>query len=122
MMWNDFSFFYTDHIEVPLPKGHRFPMDKYRLLREKLLSEKVVSSTQLYPGPLVTEEDLLLAHNSEYVMGLKNNTLSSKELRPIGLNWSQELLKRSYTSVGGFVAATELALKNGFSALLAGGT
>lgn len=97
-------------------------MRKYRMLREKLLSEQIVTPEQLFAARPVSDEDLLRAHSEKYVYGLKNGTLSEKELRPIGLTWSAELLVRSYTSVGGFVAATEDALKNGFSALLAGGT
>lgn len=122
MNWNNFSFYYTDHIEVPLPPGHRFPMDKYRKLREKLLNDGVIDPSQLIPATPVSDEDLLRAHSENYVYGLKNKTLSEKELRPIGLTWSEELLLRSYTSVGGFVSATESALEDGFSALLAGGT
>jgi acetoin utilization deacetylase AcuC-like enzyme len=122
MSWNNFSFFYADHIEVPLSQGHRFPMIKYRLLREKLMEEGIISPSQLFQGPEVFDEDLLRAHTPDYVYALKNHTLSHKELRPIGLDWSEDLLKRSYVSVGGFVAATNSALKNGFSALLAGGT
>lgn len=97
-------------------------MRKYRMLREKLLKENVVSEHQLIAATPVSDEDLLRAHSQSYVYGLKNGILTEKELRPIGLTWSTELLVRSYTSVGGFVAATEDALKNGFSALLAGGT
>jgi acetoin utilization deacetylase AcuC-like enzyme len=97
-------------------------MQKYKMLREKLIQENVVDSSQLSEAPKVTDKDLLRAHTHHYVMGLKNNTLSEKELRPIGLTWSEDLLTRSYTSVGGFVAATDAALKDGFSALLAGGT
>ncbi len=122
MKWNDFSFFYADHVEVPLPEGHRFPMIKYRLLREKLMEDGIIHPSQLFKGPEVLDEDLLRAHTPHYVYALKNHTLSHKELRPIGLEWSEDLLKRSYVSVGGFVAATDSALKNGFSALLAGGT
>lgn len=122
MNWNQFSFYYTDHVEVPLPPGHRFPMQKYRMLREKLLSDGVVDSSQLFPATPVSDTDLLRAHTESYVYGLKNNTLSEKDLRPIGLTWSEHLLLRSYTSVGGFVSATDSALKDGFSALLAGGT
>jgi acetoin utilization deacetylase AcuC-like enzyme len=122
MNWNEFSFFYADHIEVPLPQGHRFPMEKYRMLRRVLLDEGVVSSLQLMAATPVSDQDLLRAHTETYISGLKNNSLSEKELRPIGLTWSEELLLRSYTSVGGFVSATESALKTGFSALLAGGT
>ena len=122
MNWNNFSFYYTDHIEVPLPPGHRFPMEKYRKLREKLLNDGVMDPTQLIAATPVSDVDLLRAHSSQYVHGLKNKTISEKDLRPIGLTWSEELLLRSYTSVGGFVSSTESALKDGFSALLAGGT
>jgi acetoin utilization deacetylase AcuC-like enzyme len=122
MDWRALTFFTTDHVEVPLPAGHRFPMEKYRLLREKLLRDGVVDPAQLVPAPAAREEDLLLAHDRRYVEGLRNNTLPEKELRPIGLTWSPQLLHRSYASVGGFVAATDRALADGFSALLAGGT
>jgi len=97
-------------------------MQKYRLLRLSLIKENVLSEEQLHRAPLAADDELLLAHSSEYVLGLKNNTLSEKELRPIGLPWSPELLRRSYASVGGFVAASEKSLETGFSALLAGGT
>lgn len=122
MTWENYFFYYTDHIEVPLPPGHRFPMKKYRMLREKVISDGIIHPRQLLQSPMVGDEDLLRVHDENYVYGLKNNTLSDKELRPIGLTWSPELLKRSYSSVGGFIAATDSALKNGFSALLAGGT
>lgn len=92
------------------------------MLREKLLNENVLMASQLFPAEKVSDEDLLRAHTNHYVTGLKNNTLTEKELRPIGLTWSEELLNRSYTSVGGFVAATDTALETGFSAVLAGGT
>lgn len=122
MSWEKFSFFYTDHIEVPLPPEHRFPMRKYRMLREKLLEEKILAPNQLFEAPQARDQDLLRAHELSYLKGLKENTLTEKELRPIGLTWSPELLLRSYTSVGGFVSAVEHALQDGFSALLAGGT
>lgn len=97
-------------------------MRKYQLLREALLNENVLSPSELIQAPMVRDEDLLRAHTENYVYGLRNGTLTEKELRPIGLTFGPELLVRSYTSVGGFVAATDSALRNGFSALLAGGT
>ena len=30
------KIFYTDQFVLPLPPGHRFPMAKYRLLRERV--------------------------------------------------------------------------------------
>lgn len=97
-------------------------MQKYRLLREKLIEENILSEIQLHPAPKAQVVDILRAHSQAYVSGLTNNTLSEKELRPIGLTWGPELLERSLTSVGGFIKASDFALKDGFSALLAGGT
>jgi hypothetical protein len=31
-----FAIYYNDVYEVDLPRGHRFPMDKYRIVREAL--------------------------------------------------------------------------------------
>ena len=116
MSWAEKIFFYTDHIEVPLPAGHRFPMQKYRMLREELLNQNVMSSTQLFPAPEATEQELNLAHSHDYIQGLVQNTIPEKDLRPIGLTWSPLLLKRSLCSVGGFLKASEEALKTQFSA------
>lgn len=122
MDWSNAKFFTTHHHNVPLPPGHRFPMDKYRLLYEKLVTEKIVRADQVFPGPPVELSDLMLAHDERYVSGMRDRTLLPNEMRPIGLPWSKELYQRSLCSVGGFVAATENALSDGFSALLAGGT
>lgn len=97
-------------------------MEKYGLLHQALVEEGVLLPLQLFPSPLATKEDLMRAHTPHYVQGLFNHTLSEKELRPIGLTWSPQLLERSLASVGGFIEVSESALKNGFSALLAGGT
>lgn len=120
--WSQHQFWFTDHISVPLPPGHRFPMTKYRLLREALLEQGLLSSEQLHPAPLASMEDLLRAHTAHYVEGLKNNTLDIKETRPIGLPVGEDLFRRSLAGVGGFVQAAESSLETGFAAQLAGGT
>jgi acetoin utilization deacetylase AcuC-like enzyme len=120
--WHELKFYYTDHFEVPLPLGHRFPMEKYRLLKEKLLSENLLAQNQLHAALEATEEDILLAHSADYYFGLENGTLPEKELRPIGLTWSPQLFHRSRGAVGGFLEATISALQDGFSATLSGGT
>jgi acetoin utilization deacetylase AcuC-like enzyme len=107
MEWSNAKFFTIHHHDVPLPPGHRFPMGKYTLLYEKLLAEKIISTQQVHPGPQAD---------------FKDGTLPAQELRPIGLPWSPGMFQRSLCSVGGFIAATENAISDGFSALLAGGT
>ncbi len=97
-------------------------MGKYTLLYEKLLSEKIISPDQVFPGPQAELKDLLLAHDIRYINGISDGSLPAQELRPIGLPWSPGMYQRSLSSVGGFIAATENAISDGFSALLAGGT
>jgi acetoin utilization deacetylase AcuC-like enzyme len=97
-------------------------MEKYRLLHEAVLREGVIAENQLTPAPIASVSDLLLAHDERYVQGLLTHSLTEKELRPIGLTWSPQLLERSLASTGGFVAAAQSALQTGFSGLLAGGT
>lgn len=122
MNWSNAKFFTAHSHRVPLPEGHRFPMEKYRLLYEKLIEEGVVRADQIHPAPAVEISDLLLAHDERYVFGFRDGTLPAQELRPIGLPWSRDFFLRSLHSVGGFIAATENALSDGFSAVLAGGT
>jgi acetoin utilization deacetylase AcuC-like enzyme len=121
MQWYQYQIFSSDHVRVPLPEGHRFPMGKYELLRLALLEQQIFLPSQIIPSTPVSEEDLKRVHSEAYIENVRENH-SPKDLRPIGLTWSPLLVLRSMTSVGGFVQAAEAALRDGFSALLAGGT
>ncbi len=122
MEWSNAKFFTIHQHDVQLPAGHRFPMEKYTLLHDKLIAENILSREQIYPAPPAEQKDLLLAHELRYIEGIQAGSLPAQELRPIGLPWSPGMYQRSLCSVGGFIAATENAISDGFSALLAGGT
>jgi len=111
--------FYCDHFVLPLPTGHRFPMEKYRLLRERFAGDPLV--TLVEPGP-ASREDLEGAHAHDYVARILEGTLTRDEVRRIGFPWSERLVERSRRSVGGTIEAAEAALRDGFAANLAGGT
>ncbi len=115
-------FFYPDTPELPLPAKHRFPISKYRLLREKVMSEALLGDADLVPSPPISIEHLLNAHSSSYVTKVLNGTLSPDEQRRIGLPWSMTLAQRSRATVGGTLAAAREALCGGISGQLAGGT
>ena len=114
--------FYSDHIAVPLPSGHRFPMQKYALLRERLLNEGILSATDIQPAQPASDEQILRAHQPDYLQRVINGELSEKEIRRIGFPWSEELVLRARHSVGGTILACRSALKEGIAANLAGGT
>lgn len=116
------KFYYSDKNEINLPPNHRFPIDKYKILREELVKQKIITLDQLIESPLADEEDILRVHTKKYFDGIKNQTLDPKEAKKIGLPLTEELFRRSMSSVGGFLKATEDALQFGFSASLAGGT
>lgn len=111
--------FYCDHFEIPLPVGHKFPMEKYRLLREKLAAD---GFWRLEAAAPASPESIMLAHDPGYVDQFLNGTLPSNVMRRIGFPWSPGLVKRTLASAGGTLAATQDALETGLGGTLAGGT
>lgn len=111
--------FYCDHYPIPLPPGHKFPMAKYRLLREMLAADE---RFRLEPAQPVACEAVMTAHDSAYVAAFVAGTLHPAVMRRIGFPWSPELVERTLASVGGTLAAAEDALATGFGGTLAGGT
>ena len=111
--------FYADHYVLPLPAGHRFPMEKYGKLRD-LVSQ--LDGIELRDAPTVTDTQILYAHDPGYLIKVLQGTLSAKEQQEIGFPWSSQMVERSRRSAGATLAAAKLALTEGISANLAGGT
>lgn len=116
------KFFYTDNYVLPLPEGHRFPMSKYRLLRERLLASGVAAEHEIDLPPAATDAQLLLAHDAEYVERVQYGMLTEAEQRRLGFPWSPQMVIRSRHSVGATIEAGRMALRDGVAANLAGGT
>ncbi|CAM4050909.1 histone deacetylase [Corallococcus sp. ZKHCc1 1396] len=114
--------FHSDRYAVPLPAGHRFPMEKYRLLREALLERGILSPASLLEAPRVERADLERVHTQRYLDAFFGGTLTDAELRRLGFPWSPLLVDNARASVGGTLAAARAALEGGFGANLAGGT
>jgi len=107
---------------IPLPDGHRFPMPKYALLRERVLAEGLATPERLHDPGRAAVDDLLLVHTREYVRYVTDGTLPADAQRRIGLPWSPAFVERAYRVVAGTCAATEAALDAGVAMNLAGGT
>ncbi len=116
------KLFYCDHFVLPLPDGHRFPMRKYSLLRERVIELGIVDPEDLQVPDPVSSVDLERVHDPKYVRRVVEGSLSAKEIRRIGFPGSPELVERSRRSAGGTVAASRAALADGVSVNLAGGT
>ncbi|MFN3197070.1 MAG: histone deacetylase [Bradymonadia bacterium] len=116
------DIYFCDHFVLPLPEGHRFPMQKYARLRQRLISSRLPSRPKLRVPPAATDAQLQLAHDPDYVRRVADGTLTRQEVRRIGFPWSQEMVERSRRSTGATLAGARAALKSGASVNLAGGT
>jgi acetoin utilization deacetylase AcuC-like enzyme len=112
--------FYSDHFVLPLPAGHRFPMAKYTLLRQRLADE--FPDLALREAPRASDGELALAHAPSYIAALEAGTISPQAMREIGFPWSAAMVERSRRSAGATIAAARVALADGVAANLAGGT
>lgn len=111
--------FYTDHYVLPLPLGHRFPMEKYSQLRDLVEN---LDGVELVEAPTISDTQILYAHDAAYLMKIIRGNLSPQEQREIGFPWSTQMVERSRRSAGATLAAAKVALEEGLAANLAGGT
>jgi acetoin utilization deacetylase AcuC-like enzyme len=116
------KLFYADQFVLPLPPGHRFPMEKYRMLRETLAASGEFASDDFIIPPAATFTEITRAHAPDYVLRVERGELSPQEMKLIGFPWSPEMVERSKRSSGATIAACRAALEEGAAANLAGGT
>ena len=112
--------FYSDTFVLPLPEHHRFPMSKYRLLRERIVEEGIVAAEDLHvPNPAGWDE-LRLVHDAAYVDAIATGTLPAEAQRRIGFPWSEMMVERSRRSVGATLAAARNVTRDTRKATLLG--
>ena len=104
---------------IPLPKSHRFPIEKYRLLEDRI---RKLDQITIVNAEIISQADLYLAHDKNYVESVSNGQLSKREEMALGFPWSRELIMRTFYSMGASVSAAKTALREGVSCSLAGGT
>ena len=114
--------FACDCYVVPLPAGHRFPIEKYALLREAVLDAGLMTDEGIVVPEPATDEQILRVHDPNYLEKVKKGCLSTMEVRRMGFPWSPKLVKRARCSVGGTISACRSALEDGVAVNLAGGT
>ncbi len=97
-------------------------MPKFRLLRDLLVRDGVISVDQLYQPGRPLQDWLELVHETAYVSAYCDGTLDATAQRRIGLPWSEGLVRRTCTAVGGTILTAKLALNHGLACNSAGGT
>ena len=113
---------YSKIYNHPLPENHRFPMEKYDLIPKKLIAEKTFSKNNFFEPGILNKEDVLLTHSNDYYNKLVSQSLSKKEVRPIGFPLSKLLIEREKKIAQGTIECVSFSIKNGISMNIAGGT
>lgn len=99
----------------------RFPRDRYALLASRLAK---APSIELIEPRQITRDELITAHDAQYVDRFLNGELSDKEIRQIGLRpWTRRIVERTLHLMGGSLQALEQVLqRGGIAGNMAGGT
>lgn len=116
------QIYYSDTFVLPLPPGHRFPMAKYAMLRERITAAGLVPPPDLRVPPAASDAELARVHDSHYIARCQAGELSAQEQRRIGFPWSPQMVERSRRSAGATLAACRAALSGTPGINLAGGT
>ena len=115
-----FKFIYSDKYWMHNMKNHVFPVEKYRLIYEKLLMMGA-GKQDFLPPHSASVEDVLLVHTSKYIKKLRAGKLSHSEMMSLELPYSPELFEFALMYVGGTIVAAEQALKEGLAVHIGGG-
>ena len=116
------SIAYHPIYQLPLPEGHRFPMEKYDLLPKQLLHEGTCSQADFFRPTAIDHQSIEQVHCPDYLQRLTKLQLDRKEVRKIGFPLSQQLINREIIIAGGTVEGAKRALKTGIAMNIAGGT
>jgi len=111
-----------DRWRFPLPERHRFPIDKYALLRERVIADGTVAAADVLEPPPVPWAWIEAVHDGALVARIRDGELTLREARGLGLPWSPELVERGRRAVAGSVEAARHAVEHGLGMNLGGGT
>ena len=119
---NKYRLYYSPYYYADIGEGHVFPIRKFELVRDLLLREETLRDEEIFEPEPALIENLLLVHTEDYITRLINGELTAKEVRKLGLRWSQSLVRRSLHAISGTINAARFALESGIASNLAGGT
>jgi acetoin utilization deacetylase AcuC-like enzyme len=115
-----FKLVYSDGYYLPIG-AHVFPVEKYRRIRDRLLTSGVAEAGNFLEPEPASDQDILLVHTPEYVHKLKTGTLSRREEMQLEVPFSAELVQAFWLAAGGSILAAQQALADGVSVNIGGG-
>ena len=107
---------------VPLPEGHRFPINKFAALARFLGADGNSHLFAFHAPDEATPAILERAHDPDYVRAILDRTLPADAVRRIGLPLTEDLVRRARLAAAGTVLTARLALGHGIATHVAGGS
>src|ERR1700731_2894453 len=115
-----FKLVYSDAYYLPIGE-HVFPAEKYRRVRDGLISTKVADAQDFLEPQPAADLDILLVHTPEYVQKLKTGTLSPREEMEMEIPYSHDLVEAFWLAAGGSILAARQGLADGVCISIGGG-
>ena len=115
-----FKLVYHDRYDLNLG-AHVFPSQKFRLIYEMLLREKLATEEDFLRPEQASDEDILRVHTADWVRKLKTGTLTATDVMRLEVPYSPELVEAVWLGAGGTILAGQMALRDGFCSNLSGG-
>ena len=101
--------------------NHVFPSIKYRLIKEKLLRDQILTPQDIVEPRAASEDDIALVHSRDYIHKLQAGKLTYLEILRLEIPYSPELVRAVWLAAGGSILAGRLALEDGTAANVGGG-
>src|ERR1700724_842269 len=115
-----FKLVYSDAYYLPIG-DHVFPAEKYRRVRDRLISTKVADAQDFLEPQPAADLDILLVHTPEYVQKLKTGTLSPREEMEMEVPYSRDLVEAFWLAAGGSILAARQCLTDRVCVSIGGG-
>jgi acetoin utilization deacetylase AcuC-like enzyme len=114
--------FYSQDLELELPSGHPFPMEKFRVSKDMLIQGGVLRPEEVIEVVPASQHLLQTVHDPNYLARIYRGQLDAKEQLKLGLPVTPKLYQRSATEVEATRQTCFAALTEGIAVCLAGGT
>src|ERR1700732_1780577 len=115
-----FKVVYHDKYDLNLGP-HVFPSQKFRLIAEALVAEKIAARDDVVQPEPASDADILRVHTPDWVRKLKTGTLTASDVMLLEIPYSRELVEAVWLAAGGSILAAQRALRDGFGANIGGG-
>jgi acetoin utilization deacetylase AcuC-like enzyme len=122
---HQFPLYFHEIYSSGLDRTARFPVDRYKLLAQKLSDLDQGNLISWLTPRLANQQEIQLVHEQDYVERFFNHQLTEKEIRRIGLRpWKKAIVERTLRLTGGALQALEQVLVYGHAMAgnMAGGT